>query len=199
MLTGLAEVLRTNTPQLVDLPADPRTGDPGQLELALEHDSPRGTDSLARTLETTDSLATLTIRSIGRDSKSFHTVVQEVVPLLQPDREQIDAAYTRSGDLELWFPVAQAKLAQVLAATLAPEGSASPEGQVHPLTHRHYVNKTRLTSAFVQGHAVRAVCGFWFVPICEDDNLPICPRCEQQLPVVRKVYELIQAGGSQGH
>lgn len=41
----------------------------------------------------------------------------------------------------------------------------------------HYASKDQIVDATVEGNAVRALCGQWFVPTSDPDQLPVCPVC----------------------
>ncbi|MCS6552787.1 DUF3039 domain-containing protein [Curtobacterium flaccumfaciens pv. flaccumfaciens] len=44
-------------------------------------------------------------------------------------------------------------------------------------TVAHYSKKNSLTEATVEGRAVPALCGYWFVPINDFVDLKVCPTC----------------------
>lgn len=43
----------------------------------------------------------------------------------------------------------------------------------------HYVDKSKLTAAYVEGTPVRALCGKLWVPTRDPDRYPICPTCKE--------------------
>lgn len=43
----------------------------------------------------------------------------------------------------------------------------------------HYVPKSELTRAYVEGVAVRALCGKQWVPSRDPERYPICPTCKE--------------------
>jgi len=45
----------------------------------------------------------------------------------------------------------------------------------------HYTHKRHITSAVVNANAVRALCGVFFVPMRDPQDLATCPRCETAL------------------
>ena len=56
---------------------------------------------------------------------------------------------------------------------------------LRPLKQLHYTGKVGLTKAYVEGNAVRAVCGQWWIPIGDESthvDLPVCPECERKSP-----------------
>jgi hypothetical protein len=50
-------------------------------------------------------------------------------------------------------------------------GTGSPDDKAH------YVDKTKLTRAAVEGGRVRALCGVWFEPVRDPSRFPICEDC----------------------
>lgn len=45
----------------------------------------------------------------------------------------------------------------------------------------HYTHREHLAGRTINGNAVRALCGTFFVPMQDHDKLPTCPTCEQRL------------------
>jgi len=43
----------------------------------------------------------------------------------------------------------------------------------------HYVDKTKMTEAQVNGTPVRALCGKVWVPSRDPQRFPICPECKE--------------------
>lgn len=43
----------------------------------------------------------------------------------------------------------------------------------------HYTQRDHIVDATVAGDAVRGLCGTWFVPTANPDDLPVCPACAQ--------------------
>lgn len=43
----------------------------------------------------------------------------------------------------------------------------------------HYVDKSKLTAAYVEGTPVRALCGKVWVPSRNPDRYPVCPTCQE--------------------
>lgn len=41
----------------------------------------------------------------------------------------------------------------------------------------HYVDKAASTQAYIEGNALKAICGYIWVPSKDPKNLPICKRC----------------------
>lgn len=43
----------------------------------------------------------------------------------------------------------------------------------------HYAHRKNLADSSIEGHAVRAMCGVFFVPTQDHDSMPICPECAE--------------------
>jgi hypothetical protein len=43
----------------------------------------------------------------------------------------------------------------------------------------HYVPKTKLMTAMVEGTPVRALCGKLWVPSRDPQRFPVCPQCKE--------------------
>ena len=50
-----------------------------------------------------------------------------------------------------------------------------------PGDHAHYAHRQHLAGNTIEGKAVRAMCGVYFVPTQDHDSLPCCPTCRQRL------------------
>lgn len=51
----------------------------------------------------------------------------------------------------------------------------------HPGLHAHYAHRQHLAGSTVEGRAVRAMCGAFFVPYQDVAGKPVCPECEDAL------------------
>lgn len=43
----------------------------------------------------------------------------------------------------------------------------------------HYVDKSKVTQAYIEGTPVRALCGKVWVPTRNPDRYPVCPTCQE--------------------
>jgi hypothetical protein len=43
----------------------------------------------------------------------------------------------------------------------------------------HYVEKSEIVKALVEGIPVVALCGKMWIPSRDPDNFPVCPRCKE--------------------
>ncbi|WP_129788295.1 DUF3039 domain-containing protein [Promicromonospora panici] len=53
-------------------------------------------------------------------------------------------------------------------------------GESVPGTHSHYAHRQHLAGHTIEGKAVRALCGVFFVPTQDHEGLGICSTCEQR-------------------
>jgi hypothetical protein len=49
-----------------------------------------------------------------------------------------------------------------------------------PGNYSHYTHRTHLAGNTIEGKAVRAICGVFFVPTQDHEVLPVCPKCQEQ-------------------
>ncbi|MEX5635540.1 DUF3039 domain-containing protein [Parafrankia sp. FMc2] len=49
-----------------------------------------------------------------------------------------------------------------------------------PGSHSHYTHREHLAGSTIEGHAVRALCGAFFVPTQDHERLPVCPPCQER-------------------
>ena len=49
-----------------------------------------------------------------------------------------------------------------------------------PGSMSHYSHRKNLAEGAIEGTAVRAMCGVFFVPIQDHQNLPACPNCKKR-------------------
>lgn len=53
-------------------------------------------------------------------------------------------------------------------------------GESEPGQYSHYTHRQHLAGRTIEGRAVRALCGAFFVPTQDHESLPCCPTCEKQ-------------------
>ena len=56
--------------------------------------------------------------------------------------------------------------------------------QSEPGRMAHVAHRKHLAGSTIDGHAVRGLCGVFFVPTQDHDNLPVCKECELRLQEV---------------
>lgn len=52
--------------------------------------------------------------------------------------------------------------------------------EFEPGRYSHYAHRTHLAGSTIEGKAVRAICGVFFVPTQDHEALPICANCQEQ-------------------
>ena len=57
------------------------------------------------------------------------------------------------------------------------EKTSSGSGAHHRFSH--YVDKTEITKALIEGTPVKALCGKVWVPHRDPEKFPICPTCKE--------------------
>ncbi|WP_187271249.1 DUF3039 domain-containing protein [Actinomyces ruminicola] len=124
----------------------------------------------------------------------LRTTIAEAVTLLAgPTRPEAVALPDGSG-VYYSFVVPASRLQWLVAVESADEVGELAEtslGEHLRPTHLHYTRKELIAESAVEGRAVRALCGEWFVVRC-DEGLPVCEACETRLPVARLVAERLR-------
>jgi hypothetical protein len=69
--------------------------------------------------------------------------------------------------------------ARVTALEALVAGQALEESV--PGQHAHFTHRRHLAGNTIEGKAVRALCGAYFVPTQDHDSLPCCPTCRERL------------------
>lgn len=135
------------------------------------------------------------MRIPARDSGTARDwLLKTCVPFIQPDASMQEALYDNEG-LSVVLLVTRGRLMQLLATDDSglPTAARTPP----PPQRLHYTGKVGLTKAYVEGNAVRAVCGQWWIPVGDESthtNLPVCPECEAEKPFADQALSLLQRG-----
>ncbi|MGP5306408.1 DUF3039 domain-containing protein [Brachybacterium alimentarium] len=137
----------------------------------------------------------VTMRMPAADSAAARDwLLKTCVPFIQPDTSMQDPLYNREG-LSVVLVVTRGRLMQLLATDDSdlPTAAHTPP----PPQQLHYTGKVGLTKAYVEGNAVRAVCGQWWIPIGDESthvDLPVCPECAAEKPFADGALSLLQRG-----
>jgi len=59
--------------------------------------------------------------------------------------------------------------------------AAGKLAESEPGSHSHYTHREHLAGNTIEGHAVRALCGAFFVPTQDHERLPVCLPCQERL------------------
>jgi hypothetical protein len=77
-------------------------------------------------------------------------------------------------------------MTSVDAPTVQPATTPSEDTRVRPDTgdgdhdrFAHYVRKSELMNAYVEGQAITALCGKKWIPSRDPEKYPICPSCKE--------------------
>lgn len=113
------------------------------------------------------------------------------LPFLQPDASLRESVYKK--DLSIQILMTRARLIQLLASSTVDLPTVQAEPPVPEVLH--YTAKRSLVEAYVEGKAVQAVCGKWWIPIGDEathGHLPICGECEREEPVAQYMADLFR-------
>lgn len=55
-----------------------------------------------------------------------------------------------------------------------------------PGRHSHYAHREHLAGSTIEGRAVRALCGVFFVPTQDHERLQVCPDCDHRYRALPK-------------
>lgn len=193
LINSLASAVKSGEPTQVDLPGVPEFEDAQMLiEGAIDLE---GLDIETAHSEVAEVLVRLIIPNWAdrsRDEIARQWLLRVCVPFLQPNSAMQEAIYSQERGLTVQLLLSEARLAQLLAGPTEPleVRDCSPA----PPTRLHYTAKMSLVDAYVDGRAVRAVCGEWWVPTGDDSthaDLPICPECEEEEPFAQLAVSLL--------
>jgi hypothetical protein len=124
-------------------------------------------------------------------------ILRTCVPFLQPDQTLCETYFRK--DLVVQVVLTRAGLIQLLSTDrpLEPVENRTPP----PPVALHYTAKSSLVEAYVEGRAVRAVCGQWWVPVGDSSThpeLPVCSECEAQEPFAEAALRILKNLTSRG-
>ena len=110
-------------------------------------------------------------------------VVPQLVGFMDPQKERW-SVHTVEGKVTVYsVEITEVRLSQLTAAVElgAMEGASLAGAIVAPTNNSaHYVAKSTLVEAYVDGMEVRALCGQWFVPTQDHTEKPVCLSCEKE-------------------
>lgn len=109
-------------------------------------------------------------------------LINTCIPFLQPETSMVEVLFRK--DLTIQILLGRARLMQLMSSSksdLSTKRRDAPAASV-----LHYTGSKSLARAYVEGIAVQAVCGEWWLPDvvqATDTNLPVCPECERLQPI----------------
>lgn len=188
LIEALQKTLNQRSPTTVAFPPD---GKFHQVRMTLEIDSLNTLEWETENAhkETEILRIELELSSLNRDDREW--LIGTCVSFLQPDPSMVDTVYLK--ELVVSILINRANLIQLLAGAQS-ELPISPTKPPAPTT-LHYTSKASLTDAYVNGNAVRAVCGEWWVPVGDEmthSHLAICPACEREEPFAQLISDCRQ-------
>lgn len=108
--------------------------------------------------------------------------MREVARVVAPSEDSWDAEPQSDGTMRHVATVTEVRLRQIEAASEVDDSHAivATPPVIAPTSNAHYVGKSTIVDAVVNGDAVRGLCGRWFVPKHDPGDLPICLTCEAE-------------------
>ncbi len=147
---------------------------------AAEGDKPLGRAEIEVVLVPDDddpdqAVAEIVATVTGDRSRGTHLDRAEIVVLaaINPDEQAWDPSYLRDGSRLYACLLTAGDLKALKAAAGAREPGLTVAG-----SEAHYAHRGRLTESAVEGLAVRAMCGTWFVPRQDAEPLDRCGPCD---------------------
>jgi hypothetical protein len=181
--TAAAQIVKWEL-QLDSKPWTPSTSWPRLAEHASTSATPPRTGSLpsvdlGMTVEPGDGYAAealLVDVSLERDYRGTNlawTMITRLLTCLSPPSQDWDRyGDTMSALADVGHAADQA--ARLRELTARGELCRSEPGAVS-----HWAHQKSLAESTVEGRAVRALCGVFFVPFQDHESLPICPKCSE--------------------
>lgn len=131
----------------------------------------------------------LELSNISDNSRDW--LLRTTLPFLQPDQTMIETIFRKTLSSLILLP--HSKLMQLPTLDNSQLHATQPNSITTP-TRLHYTAKAGLTEAYIQGRAVRAVCGIWWVPVGDDhthNDLPVCEECESERPFAEVISQAL--------
>ncbi|WP_232425114.1 DUF3039 domain-containing protein [Pseudofrankia inefficax] len=104
---------------------------------------------------------------------SWQLTVRALICLSPPEQgwDRYKDSYTNIAEPGAW----SARLAELEKIVTARELAESEAG-----SHSHYAHREHLAGKTIEGRAVRALCGAFFVPTQDHGRLPVCSPCQER-------------------
>ena len=104
----------------------------------------------------------------------WQLTIRALISINPPEQgwDRFASTYSNIGEPGAWT-----KRVDELAALVAANELAVSE----PGSTSHYTHRQHLAGRTINGDAVRALCGTYFVPTQDHDSLPECPTCADRL------------------
>jgi hypothetical protein len=104
----------------------------------------------------------------------WQLTVRVLISIEPPEQrwDRFGDTYSNIGEPGAWTQRVEALAKLVEANELAVS---------EPGTTSHYTHREHLAGRTINGRAVRALCGVYFVPTQDHESLPQCPTCQERL------------------
>lgn len=104
---------------------------------------------------------------------SWQLTIRALISLSPPEQswDRYKDSFANIGEPGAWT----ARLVELEALVENQELAESVPG-----THSHYTHRQHLAGRTIDGRAVRALCGAYFVPTQDHEALPTCPTCQER-------------------
>lgn len=173
-LVGVAEVDRTGQRRTIHVPhPSPASGSTPLAHVTFEMD--RVGDGEEEKL--TELFVTFHVEDHAVPNL-MHTATESVRSVIEPVSDAW-RVLPGTGTSEIWSVLVSPDTLD--AARRATATGALPDELASSAlilgVRAHYTLKGRIVEATVEGNPVRGLCGQWFVPTMNPDDLPICPTC----------------------
>lgn len=176
--------LQTHLAALALLAAAAESGSAGPLQVLKPDDTEVALLQLHIEIETirvdTDTLteATLVVTPAGWEhAQLVNVAIRTVLAAVEPRAEAWRAAPLQSSSTSYAAILTEESIAEArLVAETGDHGTRIPAG-IRLGAHAHYARAERLAFATIEGEAVQAMCGYWFVPMHDHDGLDVCEQC----------------------
>lgn len=114
-------------------------------------------------------------------------LITELRAVIEPNTDHWDLR-PGPGQDQMWAALLPPKTLDAASAALSTGTlpAASKSNELLTGVTAHYTQKNQLVGAYIDGDAVRGLCGQWFVPTRDPENLEICRTCQEHresLPV----------------
>ncbi len=118
-------------------------------------------------------LEVVPLAAYAGSSLSWQLTVRALISLSPPEQgwDRCKNSYTNIAEPGAWT-ICVAELEKIVTAHELAESE--------PGRHSHYTHREHLAGNTIEGHAVRALCGAFFVPTQNHERLPLWPPCQER-------------------
>jgi hypothetical protein len=119
------------------------------------------------------------VTSYAGSHLAWQLTIRTLIALSPPEQgwDRYKDCYTNIAEPGAWIT-----RVSELGALVADHELAESE----PGRHSHYTHRQHLAGSTIEGRAVRALCGVFFVPTQDHAKLPPCPHCQERFDELPK-------------